>query len=89
MNIKEKPVKVVLKRHKRKNEDQPWTVEIQPPLRKAYDMDGRYFDDSTARRGARRNLGAVRLQVDGQWGYYWPDGRGNYHPIAYSVKRNK
>lgn len=89
MNIKEKAVKVVLKRHKRADHAQPWMAVVARPGREEYTMKQRYFDDSTARRGARRNLGAVRLQVDGQWGYYWPDGRGNYHPIVYTVKRNK
>lgn len=89
MKIKKSPVKVVLTRHKRKDHAQPWTVTIARPSREEYVMKQRYYDDSSARRGAKRNLRAEKLYVDGVWAYYWPDGRGNYHPIVYTVKRNK
>ncbi len=89
MNIKKTRVIVVLTRHKRKDHAQPWTVTIARPSREEYVMKQRYYDDSSARRGAKRNLRAEKLYVDGVWAYYWPDGRGNYHPIVYTVKRNK
>ena len=89
MNIKKTPVNVVLTRHKRKDHSQPWTVTIARPGREEYVMKQRYYDDSSARRGARRNLRAEKHYVDGAWLTLWPDGRGNYHPIVYTVKRNK
>lgn len=82
MNLKKKPVDVTLTRERRKS--QQWGVRIDRPGRsEAYDMKQRYADDSNARRGARRNLNAVK--IDGVW--YWPDGRGNAHPIKFTIKR--
>lgn len=66
MAKKQAPVVVTIT--KTKHEKQPFTAQIDKPGRaEPYDLDQRYADRDTVRRGALRNLKAQRSPVTGEW----------------------